>query len=402
MRPSRVAALGCALLAWPSLAHAQVGPEVWTAHPDSPFIQHALSRPFAADLGNIPLVTELLRASGNESRAELLERAEMRTRLAALLGETAGIPETVRAAIEAERAAAPLDEAAVRALDRVVIGYAGDRGAVQVESSPQGPTRVSIAMSVRNGLAARLERVGFSAGQRTRGQAEGVHFGLSCEFEPHLAPGETRTVSCRGDDHRDRVDAGIRVLEQRAVPAPLPARFIASPLVNVSGTHVYRETSGDVRSAARMQLAGARCEDKGTCAIVERKAGERQSAEAKARLPMMVTIAGVIAALLLAAFAASRTQRRATGGWFVSLLAVLVLAYAALAAAGAIHVMRPRAGMEGMVFIAFVYYSAIPFMVVLAALDIACLAGARTRLRVFAATFGTALALLFAGFAAYA
>lgn len=82
----RVAALGCALLAWALETVAQVGPEVWTASPDSAFIQHALGRPFAADLGSVPLVTELLRASGNEGQAELLERAEMRTRLATLLG----------------------------------------------------------------------------------------------------------------------------------------------------------------------------------------------------------------------------------------------------------------------------------------------------------------------------
>lgn len=308
----------------------------------------------------------------------------------------------MRAAIDGEAAAARLDEAAVRALDRVVIGYAGDRRVVQVEPSPQGPTQVRIPMTVRNGLAAPLERVGFSAGKRTRGQAEGVHFGLSCEFEPHLAPGEARTVSCRGDDHRDRVDAGIRVLEERAVPAPLPATFLSSPVVNVSGAHVYRETPSDVRSQARMQLAGARCEDKGTCALVRGKVGERAETASAARRPMAFMAGGSLAALILAGVVAARTRPRGSGGMFVSALALLVIAYAALAAVSATYVARPGAGMEGLVLVAALYHTALPYLAALAIVAIRCLAGPRSRLRVFAAVFGTAIAALFGAVVAVA
>jgi hypothetical protein len=256
------------VLAWACAATAPLADPAWIARPGSPFIEHTLDRPFAADLANAPFVVEVLRESGNEPEAELLERAWNRSRLARLAGGAYAAPRTVREAIAAERTAPPIAEAARAALARVRVEYSESREgarpgipaeartigpAVSILPNAHGPSRVYAVFLVGNTLSAPLHRVSIESP------------GFVCEVQPPLHAGETRRVGCWSEEARDKLEGVARNVVARAVAAPFAIAFIETPLLVVTRTEAYLEGDGSHRLRARQQLASARCQDKGSC-----------------------------------------------------------------------------------------------------------------------------------------
>ena len=255
------AALACACAAVPAFANP-----AWIAKPGSAFIEHTMNRPFAADLANAAFVVELLRESGNEGDAELLERAWNRRRLARLTGDAAPGPRTVRDAIAAERSGPPLAEAARTALARVRVDYSasGDGArpaipadarpvgpAVAILQNPHGPSRVYAVFLVANTLEVPLRRVAIES--------------PVCDVQPPLHAGEARRVACSREETRDKLEAVAKGIVARASPAPLALAFAETPIVVVTRDEVYLEGDGNDRLRARQHLERVRCEDKGSC-----------------------------------------------------------------------------------------------------------------------------------------
>lgn len=264
---ARVAAVLACAGAIPLLANP-----AWIARPGSPFMEHTLNRPFAADLANAPVVVELLRESGNEGEAELLERAFNRRRLARVTGDASPAPRTVREAIAAERSGPPLADAARTALARVRVDYSESREgarpaipaearavapAVSILANARGPSRIYVALLVANNLNAPLHKVSIEMPR------------LVCDVQPPLHPEETRRVGCWNEEVRDKLEPVAKSVAARTVPAPFKVAFIETPLAVVTATEVYLEGEvGTHRLRARQQLEGARCEDKGSCDAV--------------------------------------------------------------------------------------------------------------------------------------
>lgn len=275
---------------------------------DSPFLQHALARPFVDDLANLPLVIELLRQSGNEPQAELLERAEMRARVEMLLGRVSPW-KTVDEAIGSEATAPPIDEVVAQALARVRVRPATPQevGLARLprEALPVGPgvwttgesesAPLVVPLVVTNDLAQALERIGTGIAH--------------CQFEPGLAPGETRVIGCSHGLPLAAAAAAVRDFAARKPPFPL--MWLGSTLVNVTPEDAYLERAVDWRTQARTQLADARCEDKGSCAAAS-PAASAHAADRGRIVDAAVAFAAVAlaAALALLGFVAFRMWRR--------------------------------------------------------------------------------------------
>lgn len=249
MRRLAIAALAAHLSA------AALADPALLARPGSPIIEHTLGRPFADDLAAIPSVVELLRLSGNEREADLLEGAHMRARTLQLIEARPALPRTVREAIAAEDEARAFGELTQHIFGRVVLRPAREG----IRAAPGPTARTTVLLEVKNGLGAPLQRASIVV------REDGPAIGLTCDLQPPLPAGQSRAVACWRDGATQNELAVLARVAQRGAPHHFSIEFIETPALTVTATRAYREGDGSARETARAQLASARCEDKGTC-----------------------------------------------------------------------------------------------------------------------------------------
>jgi hypothetical protein len=399
-------------------ANAQTAPpaEQLQAQPDSPFIQRLLAQPFEDDHDTTLVAVQTLRASGNAAQAGLLERAEQRRLLALMVGEPPARPATFKDAITRETDSPPLDDGIRGALGRVELTYASER---DPDAAPAGAdetrvadgvwtkpsmdhTQVHALFRIHNGLPVPLRTVGLRIVA-----TQGNYLSVTCEPENprDIAPGSTRVVLCDGDDRSERIGDALRALVERKARAPLgPSWFYVG---NIGGAWQILITAFDGRptlsfengrkdgtSEAFAALAGAACQDKGTCAVIAQAEQQRVEAERKKTAPSRNFGIGALVAFLLAAVAAAAVKPRRSPGSAMPIIAVLVIVFAAFAVATGYYSLQPDASVAWLLPMVVVYHGCLPFFIALAAVFGSLLSGNVTRLRVFAAAFGLGVSVL--------
>jgi hypothetical protein len=400
-------------------ANAQMAPpaEQLQAQPDSPFIQRLLVQPFGNDHDTTLVAVQTLRTSGNEAQARLLERAEQRRLLALMVGEPPARPATFKDAITREtQDSPPLEDGMRGALGRVELTYASER---DPDAAPAGAdetrvadgvwtkpfmhlTQVHALFRIHNGLPVPLRRVGMRIVP-----TQGMDLSVSCEPENprDIAPGSTRVVPCGGEDRSERIGDSLRALVERKARAPVGPGWIVvgdvggagEILITVSdGRPIFSFEDGrkNGKSEAFAALAGAACQDKGTCPVIAQAQQQRVEAERKKTAPSRNFGIGALVAFLLAAAAAAAVNPRRSPGFAMPIIAVLVIVFAAFAVATGYYSLQPGASAGWLLAVVVVYYGCVPFFIALAAVFGSLLSGNVTRLRAFAATFGLSVSVL--------
>jgi hypothetical protein len=400
-------------------ANAQMAPpaEQLQAQPDSPFIQQLLVQPFGDDHFTTLVAVQTLRYSGDEAQARLLERAEHRRLLALVVGAPPAPPATFKDAITREtQDAAPLDDGMRGALGRVELTYASER---DPDAAPAGAdetrvadgvwtkpslqlTQVHALFRIHNGLPVPVRKVGLRIVP-----TQGLYLDVSCEPENprDIAPGSTRVVLCGGDDRSERIGDSLRALVERKARAPFGPAWIIVAGVGGAGeslitafdgrpTFSFEDGRKDGKSEAFAALAGAACQDKGTCPVIAQAQQQRVEAERKKTAPSRNFGIGALVAFLLAAVAAAAVKPRRSPGFAMPIIAVLVIVFAAFAVATGYYSLQPDASVGWLLPMVVVYHGRVPFFIALAAVFGSLLNGSVTRLRAFAATFGLGVSVL--------
>lgn len=399
--------------------NAQLAPpaEQLQAQPDSPFIQRLLVQPFGNDHATNLVAVQTLRASGNEAQARLLERAEQRRLLALMVGEPSSLPATFRDTIARETQDSPsLDDGLRGAIGRIKLTYASER---DTDAAPAGAddtrvadgvwttpvmhlTQVHALFRIHNGWPVPLRRVGIRIVP-----PQGHYLSVSCEPDNprDIAPGSTRVVLCRGEDRSERIGDSLRALvEPKARAAVGPAWILVG---DVGGAGEILITMLDGRPALSFEdgrnngtseafaaLAGATCEDKGTCPVIALAQQQRVEVERRNTAPSRNFGIGALLAFLLAAVAAAAVTPRRSPGFAMPIIAGLVIGFAAFAVATGYYSLQADASAGWLPAVVAVYYGGVPFLIALAAVFGSLLTGNVTRLRAFAATFGLGVSVL--------
>ena len=348
-------------------ANAQMAPpaEQLQAQPDSPFIQRLLVQPFRDDHDTTVVAVQTLRTSGNEAQARLLERAEQQAPAGADGRRAARAARHVQGRDHArDPDSPPLDDGMRGALGRVELTYASER---DPDAAPAGAdetrvadgvwtrpfmhlTQVHALFRIHNGLPVPLRRVGMRIVP-----TQGMDLSVSCEPENprDIAPGSTRVVLCRG-----RIAANASAI--RCVPWWI-ARL--AHLLGQAGPgrrrwrrrgdphHRWRrpprfsfeDGRKNGKSEAFAALAGAACQDKGTCPAIAQAQQQRAEVEHKKTAPSRNFGIGALVAVLLAAVAAAAVKPRRSPGFAMPIVAVLVIVFAAFAVATGYYTLQPGA-----------------------------------------------------------
>jgi hypothetical protein len=363
---------------------------------DSAYIEALLDRPFASEHRDNQIAVKELYYSGNQVESKLLERAEERRMLAAIVGDGAAGPSTMREAIARESSAGTLEDGLRALLARVRVTYATGKEADAIATEKEGDrTRVSMDLGVENRLAVPVEHL--SVRLEPPGMAAIM---ASCEGSGprNIAPGSRRIVRCwwQFNDGTDRIDPAIRALAGHA--AALRAVRIITREGNADETLLYSEDyRAESTDKAFAALSRASCQDKGSCAAIAaaeaNRRQERQAAQAPARTFGLLGLA----VLLIATVAALRVKPRPVTGFLIPIVAAAVIVFAALAAAIGYWSLVPGEGYGPMLGLVLLYYGALPFGAALLTVCASLAAGNVTRLRAFAAVFGAAMTLLIIG-----
>jgi hypothetical protein len=381
------------------LARAEPGiappAEQMKAARDSAYIGALLGRPFASEHRANQIAVKELYYSGNEVESKLLERAEQRRMLAAILGGGPAGPSTMGEAIAREPAAGTLEDGLRALFARVRVTYATGEGADALATEKQGElTRVSMDLAVENRLAVPVQ--GLSV-QFESPDLAGIT--ASCEAsEPRdIAPGRRRIVDCHLTlGGTDRIDPAIRALTRHAATPRAVSIITWEGYANE--TFLYSEDRrADGTSEAFAALSRASCQDKGSCPAIAEAEAKRREERRAAQAPARTFGLFALAALLIAAVAALRVKPRPVTGFLIPIVAAAVIVFAALAAAIGYWSLVPGAGYEVLLGMLILYYGALPFGAALLAVCASLAAGRVTRLRAFAAVFGAGMALLIIG-----
>lgn len=269
-------------------------------------------------------------------------------------------------------------------LDRVTIRYASEE-AIKSFTPPPGAqplgngvwtevaaelTEVSVLLEIHNGFDSPLTMVAIKLPpEDVVGQPS---LSLYCELgiAAAIAPGEARTVRCRGSDRTERVGVMVRSLVERTTPAPLPASAFYSLAGNV---YNYPARPSGEESKAR--------------AAEPPSSAAAPPSTRRARTPLTIAILS-FATLVASLVAAARVRGREVPGGIVSAIAGLVILFAAFALLVAHIAMRPNAGYEVLLGAIVLYYGTVPFVIAMLCLGGSIAGGNATPFRVFAACFG--------------
>ena len=363
---------------------------------DSAYIEALLGRPFASEHRDNPIAVKELYYSGNQMESKLLERAEERRMLAAIVGGGPAGPSTMGEAIARESSAGTLEDGLRALLARVRVTYPTGKEADAFATEKQGGlTRVSMDLAVENRLAVPIE--GLSVQLEPPGM-DGITGSCEASVPRDIAPGSRRIVHCQWQfiGGPDQIDPAIRALAGHAVA---PRVFMIKTREGYANeTFLYSEDRREEGTKeAFAALSRASCQDKGSCAaIAEAEANRRQERQAS-QAPALTFGLLALAVLLIATAAALRVKPRPVTGFLIPIVAAAVIVFAALAAAIGYWSLVPGAGYEVLLGFVILYYGALPFGVALLAVWASLAAGNVTRLRAFAAVFGAAMTLLIIG-----
>ena len=374
-------------------------PEQLRAEKGSRFIENLMRERFSANHARTELLVAVLYSSGTHSdEARKLENAEQRRLLARLTGDSYEQPATIGDAI-AREGSERID--GKPALERVTIDFAA-LATAGTAGMPPGAQEAApgvwttsrnqlvtayVAMSIHNGLALSVRETGLEYGRKGEGFSPATLF---CPLMRPIDPGASATALCHATDRAERMDAVVQALSTHAPAGPFAAGWVYTPEVDDLSGRVEKEIRGDGPArGAHAMLAGASCEDKGSCTAIAKADADRRRAESRDRRGMLVVEFGMVAALVLGIIAAMRVMQPGAGGWFVSTLALGVVAYAILTAAATYIAVMPHAGYAAVPAVLLVLFGGVPFLIALTVVGISLTSNA-TRLRAFATAFGAA------------
>jgi hypothetical protein len=374
-------------------------PEQLRAEKGSRFIENLMRERFSANHARTELLVAVLYSSGTHSdEARKLENAEQRRLLARLTGDSYEQPATIGDAI-AREGSERID--GKPALERVTIDFAA-LATAGTAGMPPGAQEAApgvwttsrnqlvtayVAVSIHNGLALAVRETGLQYGRQDGGRSL---VDLYCPLARPIEPGMSATALCHGTDRTDRIDAIVHALSSRTPSGPFAAGWVYTAEVDDLSGRVEKEIRGDgPQRGAHAMLAGASCEDKGSCAVIAKADADRRKAEWRDRRGLLVVEFGMVAALVLGIVAAMRVREPGAGGWFVSTLAVAVVLYAIFTAAATYIAVMPHAGYAALPAVLLVIFGGVPYLIALAVVGISLLSNA-TSLRAFATAFGAA------------
>lgn len=364
---------------------------------ESPFVKRILQRPF--DLASVRQGAMLLEIAGHKDAAARLVRLHDQSLVAELTGEPFDVPGTIGDAL----ARTPSSSDAAPVSQHVHVDPPGPQ-ARRASPVPEGmrkigenfwmqelPThrRVESLYVVKSELRRPIPTIQIKVDPpETRpGYVDGTFLTCQPDGAATFAPGVAQAAVCEG-----AVGAAeptmLAAVAGRSTPIAVVA--VLTPEISIHHDMIdHRQVDHPGFQAARDTVIAATCEDKGTCNKV-RSADTHDSL--KRRSADLLLVFAVLAAVVAAAVAAAAKRGKGAGALSAT-ASVAMVVFAMLEVGAAWATVRPGAGQEGLLTAVFVWYSALPYFVLLLIVGAGLLSGRSTRLGAFAATFGALVAV---------
>ena len=267
-----------------------------------------------------------------------------------------------------------LEEALRGVLARVELSHASER---DPDAPPAGADETRVAdgvwtkpsmhltdvhalFRIHNGLPVPLRRLGMRIVP-----TQGSYLSVSCEPKnPRpIAPGATRVSSAAG---RTAASASaMRCAPWCSEDRPLWPDYVLVGDLGGAGessspgrrpaTLLFRGRPQGWQERGLAALAGAACQDKGTCPVIAQAQQQRVEAERKKTAPSRNFGTAALVAFLLAAVAAAAVKPRRSPGFAMPVVAVLVIVFAAFAVATGYYALQPGASAVWMLALLVVY-----------------------------------------------
>jgi hypothetical protein len=364
---------------------------------ESPFVKRILERPF--DLASVRDAASLLEVAGHKDAADRLVRLHDQSLVAELTGEPFEVPRTIGDALArtpASRDTAPVSQHVhvepprpqARRASPVPEGMGKIGENVWMQELPTH-LRVQSLYVVKSELRRPISTIQIKVEppEIRPGYVDGTFLTCQPDGAAAFTPGVAQAAVCEGGVGTAEPTM-LAAVARRSTPFAVVAVF--TPEISIHyDTIDHRQVDLPGLEAARATLIAATCEDKGTCNTV--RAAQRHES-LKRRSPDLLLVFAALAAIVAAAIAAAAKRGKGAGPLWATASVAMVM-FAMLEVAAAWLTVRPGAGYEGLVTALFVWYSALPYFVLLLIVATGLLSGRSTRLGAFAATFGALVAV---------